>query len=68
MAYIKLEKVLKEKSRTRYWLQKETGISFQTIANLVRNDASGIQFETLEKICNALDCTPNDIIAVENIG
>lgn len=64
MYNIKLKELLKTKNKSRYWLQKETGISFQTIANLVNNTTSAIHFDTLAKICNILDCTPNDIIKI----
>lgn len=62
MIMIKLKELLVKKDKTRYWLEKETGISFRTISNLYFNTCTGIQFETLEKICKALDCTVNDII------
>ena len=29
------------------------------------NTTTGIKFETLEKICIALNCTPNDIIKID---
>lgn len=64
MAYIKLNEILERKGKSRYWLEKETGLTFQTIANLIRNDAISIHFITLEKICIALECTPNDIIEI----
>lgn len=62
MIKIKLKELLVKKGKSRYWLEKETGISFRTISNLYFNTCTGIQFETLEKICKALDCTVNDII------
>lgn len=62
MIYIKLGEVLKEKGYTKYWLAKETDINFQTISLLERNETKSIRFETLEKICKALKCKPNDII------
>lgn len=62
MVYINLKAVLKQNNRSKYWLIKHTELSFQTISNLANNETSGIKFDTLEKICKALDCTPNDII------
>jgi putative transcriptional regulator len=63
---INLDAVLKSKNKTRYWLAKETGITYQNIDNLAKNKTTGVKFNILEKICIALDCTPNDIFDVEN--
>ena len=65
MVKIKIDKLLEEKGRTKYWLIKETELNFHTVTNLFKNKTSGIQFETLEKICKVLDCTPNDILEIE---
>jgi putative transcriptional regulator len=65
MLKIKIDKVLEEKGRTKYWLIKEKELNFHTVTNLVKNKTTGIQFDTLEKICKTLDCTPNDIIEID---
>jgi len=65
MVKIKIDKLLEEKGRTKYWLIKETELNFHTVTNLVKNKTTGIQFDTLEKICKTLECTPNDIFEIE---
>jgi len=65
MLKITIDEVLKEKGKTKYWLIKETELNFHTVTNLVKNKTTAINFETLEKICKALECTPNDIINIE---
>jgi len=64
MIKINIDKVLEEKGRTKYWLIKETELNFHTVTNLVKNKTTGIQFDTLERICRALNCTPNDIFEI----
>ena len=32
---------------------------------MMDNKTSGIRFETIEKLCILLDCTPNDIFKLE---
>ena len=39
-----------------------TGISRKTLYNIYNDKTKGIEFETLNKLCFALDCTPNDIL------
>lgn len=65
MIRINIDKVLMEKEKTKYWLIKETELNFHTVTNLVKNKTTGIQFDTLEKICKTLECTPNDIFEIK---
>ena len=58
----RLDKVLAKEKRTFYWLAKETGVSHTTLWRLKKGKAVGINFETLEKICNALRCQPGEVL------
>ena len=40
---------------------KLTGIDRHTINNICKNKTTSIKFDTLDKLCKALDCTPNDL-------
>lgn len=60
-----LNDTLKSKSKTQYWLAKETGIAASTLNNLCNNKTSGIQFSVLDKICDTLDCEVSDILLHE---
>ena len=62
MIEIQVNELLKERGRTFYWLAKETGVSHTTLWRLKKGKAFGITFETLEKICQALECQPGDIV------
>lgn len=39
-----------------------TGINKNTISSLVNNKASGIQYETLDKLCDFLDVSPGELL------
>lgn len=43
-------------------LGKMTGLGRGTIHVLYHDKSKGIDFQTLDKICIALECTPNDIL------
>lgn len=58
---LKLKDLLEQKQKSVYWLKHETNISHATIYKMVNNETKMISFDNLEKICIALDCTPNDI-------
>ena len=50
---------MEEKGITQYKLLK-SGIDNKTLDTLKKNN--NITLLTLEKLCNILDCTPNDIV------
>lgn len=64
MIEIQIDQQLAEHGRTFYWLAKETGISHTTLWRLKKGKALGINFETLEKLCQALQCQPGDVLAL----
>jgi putative transcriptional regulator len=41
------------------------GITEQNVSALKSGRVRGVRFETLEKICEALDCQPGDILVFE---
>ena len=67
MIEIRVDQLLAGQGRTYYWLAKEAGISHTTLWRLKKDKALGINFETLEKICEALKCQPGDILALPSV-
>lgn len=63
ITYEPLWETMKERSITTYTLIYKCGISSHTVYNLKHN--KGITIDTLNKLCNILDCTPNDILKFE---
>ena len=60
ISYEPLWKTMKDRGITTYTLIYKKGFSAYTIMNLKRNKS--ITMNTLEKLCDVLECTPNDII------
>ena len=65
MATLKLKRLLKERHRSLYWLEQETGIAYTTLHRYFHDQTTGIRFEHIEKICKALDCDPNTLFGVK---
>jgi putative transcriptional regulator len=63
---IRLDQILAKSGRTYYWLAKEAGVSHNTLWRLKKGKAKGLNFETLESICRALDCSPGDVLVLSN--
>ena len=51
----------KRKMRSRE-LSEHIGITEQNVSLLRSGKVRGVRFETLEKICDVLDCQPGDIL------
>ncbi|MFR8144734.1 MAG: helix-turn-helix domain-containing protein [Clostridia bacterium] len=62
MIYVRINEILKEKKKTKYWFIKNMEGGYQSLSHLMDNITTGIKFETLEKMCKILDCEPGDII------
>lgn len=64
MVQLNLENILDKKNKTKYWLSKETNISYGNISKMCNNETKSISFEVLSKLLIALDCAPNDLFEV----
>ena len=62
MIYVRVNEILKEKKKTKYWFIKNMEGGYQSLSHLMDNTTTGIKFETLEKMCKILECEPGDII------
>jgi DNA-binding Xre family transcriptional regulator/GNAT superfamily N-acetyltransferase len=64
--YDGLFKVLKEKHISKMRLGQELGISSTTLAKFSKN--SFVSLAVINRVCNYLNCTPNDIVSFEPEG
>lgn len=65
MIKMNVQNLLNEKDKTRYWLVKQMQTTYKTVNKICDNTLSGLQLETIEKLCEILDCTPNDLFLFE---
>lgn len=63
---IKLDvlRLLEEQGKTKYWLYKQLGMSYQNFSNMVNNQTKSIRYENIETMCLLLNCTPNDLFLI----
>lgn len=59
---IRLDVVLARRKLKARQLAQEIGITEQNLSLLKSGKVKGIRFETLEKLCQALDCQPGDLL------
>lgn len=65
MIRLKIAELLERRGKTRYWLSRQVGISYQNVCRMTAGRTRGIRFETLEALCQVLDCTPNDLFDID---
>ena len=66
MIEIRIDELLGNRGRTFYWLANETGIRHTTLWILKKGKALGMNFETLDKMCQVLKCQPGDLLSHTN--
>ena len=62
---VNLDKLLVDRKMTSRALAAYVGITEQNLSLLKSGKVKGIRFDTLAKICQALECQPGDILAWE---
>ncbi len=62
MIYVRVNEILKEQKKTKYWFIKNMEGGYQALSHLMDNTTTGIKFDTLDKMCMILGCEPGDII------
>ena len=59
---VNLDVVLAQRKMKSNELAEKVGITPQNLSVLKAGRARAIRFDTLEKICQALDCQPGDLL------
>lgn len=53
--------LLEKNSKTKYWLYKQLGMSYQNFSRMINNETKSIQYENIDALCQILNCTPNEL-------
>ena len=62
---VRLDVMMAERKMRSRELAQRVGISEVNLSLLKTGRVKGVRFETLEKICAALDCQPGDILSYQ---
>lgn len=61
MVKLRVEEILKEQGKTRYWLNKRMEMHYVSFKNMIENNTTSIRFETLDKLSTLLDVPIGDL-------
>lgn len=56
--------ILKQQNKTKYWLYKQLGMSYQNFNKMINNETKSIRYENIETMCNLLNCSPDDLFEI----
>lgn len=65
MVRLNVVALLEKKGRSKYWLYKQLGMSYQNFSRMVNNETQSIRLERIETLCLLLDCTPNELFTID---
>lgn len=63
---LNIKPLVDAKGMNRNQLSKELKIGYQAACNLYDGNVQRIYFDTLQRLCDVLECTPNDILTLDN--
>ena len=64
MVKLNVLELLQRQGRSKYWLYKQLGMSYQNFNKMVNNETQSIKLERIETLCMLLNCTPNDLFSI----
>ena len=64
MIRLRALELLEKQGKTKYWLYKQLGMSYQNFSKMVNNQTKSIRYENIETMCLLLNCTPNDLLVI----
>ena len=68
MIKIKLRELMWDKYMTAVEIQRQTGIHATTISKIIHNKYTNIGLDTVDKLCDVLDCRIQDLLEFERVN
>ncbi len=65
MVRLKVLSLLDAKGKSKYWLYKQLGMSYQNFNRMIQNETKSIKYERIEALCQISECTPNEQFELE---
>lgn len=61
MLKLRVVELLEKENKTKYWLYKQLGMSYQNFSKMINNETKSIRYENIETLCLIFNCTPNEL-------
>lgn len=66
MVNVNVELLLKKRKRSKYWLCQPMNITSRNLNRIIRGETTSISFKYIEEFCLYLNCTPGELLTIEN--
>lgn len=63
---INIQDLLDKEERNIAWLSRQTGLNYSALHKFVNNQTNSVNFDTIIKVCDALNCDIKDIIELKD--
>ena len=63
MVTLRVLELLEQRGRTKYWLYKQLGMSYQNFSRMVNNETKSIRYDNIEALCQIFECEPIDLFS-----
>lgn len=63
MVKLMAKELLLKKGKTKYWLYKQLGMSYQNFTKMINNETKSIRYENIQALCQIFECSPNDLFS-----
>ena len=57
--------LLEKHGKTKYWLYKQLGMSYQSFSKMINNQTASIRYEKIETLCVIFSVTPNELFSYD---
>ena len=61
MLKLNVLEILENKGKSKYWLFQQLDMTYTNFNNIITNKTKSIRYANIEKFCELLDCSPNDL-------
>lgn len=66
MIKLNVLQLLEKNGKTKYWLYKQLGMSYQNFNKMVNNQTKSIRYENIETLCLLFNCSPNELFTISD--
>ena len=64
MLKLNVLEILENKGKSKYWLFHQIDMTYTNFNNIVTNKTKSIKYDNIEKFCEILECTPNELFTL----
>ncbi len=64
MVILNIEKLLKDRNKSKYWLCQKMNITNRNLNRIIKNETTAISFRYIEDFCRYLECSVGELFDI----